>query len=144
MNAKCKTISCAPENELKKSATRHQASLCGSTAPTLQPTWVHNHMVLDTILSFVSLEDKTMCLRAVCRGFNDSILRQLRFKVLDQAWLPIMFDRFEYDGSVFRADARRGWSNELNIHANVIDWTLLTMGCRCQDSLCKDYRECLP
>ena len=144
MDAKCATVpTFGAQNFADNPAQRSRAVLLESTQAS-QPTWIGNLKALDTILSFSSpLKEQTTCLREVCKGFDESIIRQIRIKVLDQDWLPIAFDRFEW-GNVFRADARRGWSSEFESREAIIDWTLLTMGCRCQSSWCTDYRTCPP
>ena len=109
-------------------------------APVSQPIWMKEKKILDAIVAFIPFDWQATTLRLVCKQFKAAAVRAMADKVLDQTWLPFAFQRYD-PASWFRADARRGWSPDMNSRESVVEYTLWQLSCRCSSG-CTDKEEC--
>lgn len=93
-----------------------------------EQVWVQSEKILDNILSCETFERQSTTLRLVCKSFKATAIRQLEARLLDQTWPPIAFDGCH--AGVLRADARRGWSQDMTCRESTVDDVLWLASCR--------------
>jgi hypothetical protein len=105
-----------------------------------QPEWVQLDNIIDTITSFASHNDQVSKIRLVCRNFRLSALRQIQAKVFQNELIGFEQSVF-YGETLFRATARRGWSDDFESKEGAIEDALWLASCRCRIGSCSC--ECL-
>ena len=105
-----------------------------------QPEWVQMDKIIDTITSFASHNDQVSKIRLVCRNFRLSALRQIQAKVFQNELIGFEQSVF-YGETLFRATARRGWSDDFESKEGAIEDALWLASCRCRIGSCSC--ECL-